>query len=79
MHSKLTRRVRHPRVSRIPSLFNEVAQGAVESPWLYSNFIDALARELKEVGVGIWIAGRQVALLMYADDIVLLANSQDDR
>jgi len=23
----------------------------VESPWLYSNFIDALARELKEAGV----------------------------
>jgi hypothetical protein len=48
-----------------------VAQGAVESPWLYSNFIDGLAKELKKANLGVWIAGRQVPLLMYADDVIV--------
>ena len=52
-----------------------VAQGAAESPWLYSNFIDGLARELKRRGLGIVIGGRRVPLLMYADDVVMLAST----
>ena len=52
-----------------------VAQGAVESPFLYSCFINALAGELKDKGLGIQIAGVITPLLLYADDIVLLANS----
>jgi hypothetical protein len=77
MHGNLTRRVRHPLGLTDPfDVKRGVAQGAVESPWLYSNFIDGLARELKAAGLGIWIAGRQVPLLMYADDIILLARSE---
>ena len=52
-----------------------IAQGAVESPWLYSAFINAIADELKAEGLGIQIAGKRTPLLMYADDIVLLAGS----
>ena len=79
MHGELTRRVRHPLGLTDPfEVKRGVAQGAVESPWLYSNFIDGLARELKAAGLGIWIAGRQVPLLMYADDIILLARSQTE-
>jgi hypothetical protein len=79
MHGGLSRRVRHPLGLTDPfDVSRGVAQGAVESPWLYSNFIDGLARELKAAGLGIWIAGRQVPLLMYADDIVLLARSQTE-
>ena len=47
----------------------------MESPWIYSAFVDELAKRLKAAGLGIWIAGRRVPLLMYADDIVLLASS----
>ena len=50
-----------------------VAQGAVESPFLYSCFINGLAEDLKERGLGVRTAGILTPLLMYADDIVLLA------
>ena len=52
-----------------------VAQGAVESPWLYSNFINDLADNLRNKNFGVMIGGIRIPLLMYADDIVLLANS----
>ncbi|MFN9914681.1 MAG: reverse transcriptase domain-containing protein, partial [Pirellulaceae bacterium] len=52
-----------------------LAQGAVESPWLYSCFIDGMTEELKRRGLGIRIAGVLVPLLLYADDIVLLAST----
>ena len=52
-----------------------VAQGAAESPWLYSNFINGMVQELKSRGLGIMIGGIRVPLLMYADDIVMLASS----
>ena len=52
-----------------------VAQGAVESPWLYSCYVDGMAAELKARGLGIMIEGRRVPLLMYADDIVMLAST----
>ena len=55
-----------------------VAQGAVESPFLYACFINALADELKQKGLGITIAGRRIPLLMYADDIVFMAGSVGD-
>jgi hypothetical protein len=53
-------------------------QGAVLSPWLYSVFINGLADELREHGFGIDIGGRLVAILLYADDIVLVAKSADE-
>ena len=52
-----------------------VAQGAVESPWLYSCFIDGMTEELKRRGLGIMFEGVRVPLLMYADDIVMLAST----
>jgi hypothetical protein len=52
-----------------------VAQGAVESPWLYSCYIDGMAAELKARGFGIEIGGIRIPLLMYADDIVMFASS----
>ena len=53
-----------------------VAQGAVLSPLLYATYIDGLHEALRKERLGIWIAGRLVPLLMYADDIVLLAPSE---
>lgn len=52
-----------------------VAQGAVESPWLYSCYIDGMTDELKRRGIGVMIGGTRVPLLMYADDIVMLAGT----
>jgi hypothetical protein len=52
-----------------------VAQGAVESPWLYSSFVNGMADELRRLGLGVMIGGVRVPLLMYADDIVMLAGS----
>jgi hypothetical protein len=55
-----------------------VAQGAVESPFLYSCFINGLAEDLRDRGLGVQsAAGILAPLLMYADDIVLLASSVD--
>jgi hypothetical protein len=52
-----------------------VAQGAAESPWLYSNFVNGLVAELKSRGLGVMVGGVRVPLLMYADDIVMLAGT----
>jgi len=77
MHAGLTRRVMHPLGHTDPfDVERGVAQGAVESPWIYSMFIDGLAKALKRAGHGIMIAGRRVPLLMYADDVVLMASTQ---
>ena len=77
MHSGLTRRVMHPLgMTDCFSVDRGVAQGAVESPWVYANFIDGLAKALKARGLGVSIAGRRIGLLMYADDIVMLAATQ---
>jgi len=40
--------------------------------------INGLARELKKRGQGVDIGGRRVQMLLYADDIVLLAETPDD-
>jgi hypothetical protein len=75
MHENLTRTVRHPLGQSEPfPVERGVAQGAVESPWVYSMFIDELAKQLKNAGFGVSVAGKRLPLLMYADDIVLLAN-----
>jgi hypothetical protein len=77
MHSGLTRRVMHPLgMTDWFKVERGVAQGAVESPWVYANFIDGLAKALKARGLGVVIAGRRIPLLMYADDIVMLAATQ---
>ena len=79
MHKGPTRQVRHPIGLTDPfDVQRGVAQGAVESPWVYSIFIDGLAKALKRAGHGIMIAGRRVPLLMYADDVVMLASTQDE-
>ena len=55
-----------------------VRQGCVMSPILFSLFVNGLAREINEKGKGVEVGGRRVRLLMYADDIVLLAESARD-
>jgi hypothetical protein len=52
-------------------------QGAVLSPLLYALFINGLAEELNSAAFGVDVFGRRVALLLYADDIVLMAESPE--
>ena len=76
MHRRLRRRVRLRK--GCTSAFDVslgVAQGAVESPWMYACFIDGLVRELRKRGLGVFVGARQLPCLLYADDIVLLARS----
>ena len=53
-----------------------VRQGCVVSPLLFDVFVDRLAREVKRLGLGVATGGG--SLLLYADDIVVLAESQED-
>jgi hypothetical protein len=56
-------------------------QGAVLSPFLFSLLIFPLARILKEAGFRIPICGTAsswIACLLYADDLVLIADSEDE-
>ena len=76
MHAELRSKVRLPiGESEWIKLCAGVPQGAVESPWLFNCFINGLAEELTKHGFGILISGKRIPLLMYADDIILFANS----
>ena len=48
------------------------------SPLLFDVFVDRLAREVKRLGLGVAAGGGRLSLLLYADDIVVLAESQED-
>ena len=37
-----------------------------------------MAREAKALGLGVDFGGQRLAILLYADDVVLLANSPED-
>ena len=48
------------------------------SPILFSLFVNGLAREIKAVGKGVQVGRQRVQLLLYADDIVLISDTQKD-
>jgi hypothetical protein len=75
MYRKVVRRVLvHGELSDEFEVQAGVPQGAVLSPILYTSYIDGLHTELRQAGVGVWVFGRLVPLLMYADDICILAS-----
>ena len=53
-------------------------QGCVLSPLLFNLFINDLAVFLKSLDLGVKIADENVCLMLYADDVVLLAESEAD-
>ena len=55
-----------------------VKQGCKVSPSLFNIYINDLAAELDALGKGISFGNNKLSLLMYADDIVILANSEQD-
>jgi hypothetical protein len=52
-------------------------QGAVFSPLLFSLVVNPLAPLLKSKGFGVKMGGIQLACLLYADDPVLIADSEE--
>ena len=53
-------------------------QGCILSPILFNLYINDLALYLKSLGKGIPCDGDRVCILLYADDIVLLAETEQD-
>ena len=53
-------------------------QGCVLSPLLFNLFINNLAIFLKSLDLGVKIGDENVCVMLYADDIVLLAESETD-
>jgi hypothetical protein len=57
--------------------FVGVREGCVLSPILFALYINGLAEELNAEGCGVMIGGKRMSCLMFADDIVLLADSKE--
>jgi len=79
MYDRVRRKVKiNDRMTREFEVEVGVAQGSVLSPLLYSCFIDGIVKKLKDKDLGIEIAGEKVAILLYADDIVLMMNNDEE-
>ena len=50
-----------------------VKQGCKISPTLFSLYINNLAKEIKQMNLGVDIDDYQISILMYADDVALIA------
>lgn len=55
-----------------------VNQGDTLSPTLFALYINDLATEIKSLNKGIEIGNTVISTLLYADDIVLIADSEND-
>ncbi len=55
-----------------------VPQGDVLSTTLFNDYINDLTKEIKDLNIGIYIGDVKISILMYADDIVLLAECEKD-
>ena len=60
------------------ALTKGVKQGCVMSPWLFNLYIDHCIRPLKDLNVGVNLDGVKVNVLMFADDLVLMAENERD-
>lgn len=55
---------------------NGLMEGAILSPFLYTIFVDGLARRLEAAKLGCKVGGAWAGALYYADDLVLLAKTK---
>ena len=55
-----------------------VKQGDNLSPTLFSMFLNDLATGIKELNLGVDVDGCNVSILLYADDIVLIAPNENN-
>lgn len=54
-------------------VYQGVKQGCKLSPTMFSLYINDLANEIKELNLGVDIGDMQLSILLYADDIALIA------
>ena len=54
-----------------------VRQGDTLSPTLFNLFVNDLAREVNELKCGVKIGNKMVSVLLYADDIVLISETEE--
>ena len=59
-------------------VLNGIRQGGSSSPTLFDIFIDGLITKLKDLKIGIAIDSIMISCLLFADDVVLLANSLNE-
>ena len=52
---------------------NGTRQGSMVSPALWSVYLDLLIKELRQLGVGCYVGGIFMGVVVYADDILLMA------
>ncbi len=57
---------------------NGVKQGDCLSTTLFSSYINELARGIKDLDIGIKLDDMTLSILLYADDIVLIADNEKD-
>ena len=55
-----------------------VRQGCILSPILFLLFINGLVEEIKKSGKGVLYGKVKIAILLFADDIVLIAENRED-
>ena len=55
-----------------------VKQGDIMSPTLFSLYINDLAEAVKQAGIGIPIGDETLSILLYANDVCLLAESAEE-
>ena len=53
-------------------------QGCLLSPLLFNLYIDDLIRDMKLLNVGIDIDNEKMCILLYADDVILIADTEED-
>ena len=54
-------------------IINGTRQGAVASPALWCVYLDLLIKELREIGLGCHVGGMYMGVVVYADDVLLMA------
>lgn len=83
-YESITRRM-HPTVAPEASnlaltyaLHRGLPQGANESPIRFDVYIDDLAKELNERGIGVPVGGARVGSLLFADDVAIIAATESE-
>ena len=68
--------LKNDNITDLFSVEKGVKQGCILSPMLFSMFINDLAHYINSLGTGIECGDVRLAILLFADDIALMAESE---